>query len=147
MLLLLLWITVSQNTDIDEFRAIRAFRCDFTEGTGRRYSAKGELSVVSAPEPVRRVETHSIDYGGRSALVSSEASANAFSVSLTAGKRATSFLMTSIDGDPMLQTIFASPRPPNSPDRYFAVLSRHVTDDRGESKAEQLYGTCQATRR
>src|SRR5687768_10139938 len=147
MLFLLLWMTVVQDTNIDEFRAIRAFRCDFTERTGRGYSAKGELSVISAPELFRRVETHSIDYVGRSALVSSEASVDKFAVTLTAGKRSTSFLMTSVDGDPMLQTIFASPRPPNSADRYFAVLSRHGSYDQGESKADQLYGTCQVMRR
>jgi hypothetical protein len=147
MLLLLLWIAVSQNTDIEAFRAIRSFQCDFSERAGRGYSAQGEMSIISTPEPLRGLLTHSIDYVGRSAVASTEGVPGAVSLTLTTGKRSTSFLMTSVDGNPMLQTIFASPRPTNSPDRFFAVLSRHSSYDRGESRADQLYGICQATRR
>ena len=115
MFFLLLWITVSQTIDINKFRAIQAFRCDFAERTGRASSAQGEPSLISAPEPLKGLVTHSIDYSARSALSSTEGGPGAVAVALAIGNRSTTFLMTSVDGNPMLKTVFASPRPANAP--------------------------------
>lgn len=146
MLLLILTLLTVQSS-MEEFRAIRAFRCDFPEGVGR-ISKGGGISSPSTPEGLSGVFTHSIDYAARTALASDEKRTSAIAVAVTPGERSTSFLMVSVDGNPMLQTIFALPLGATTTDgrtKYLTALSRHVAA-KGDARADQLYGTCEAVK-
>lgn len=146
MLLLILTLLTVQSSS-EEFGAIRAFRCDFPEGVGRTAKEGGGLSNLT-PEQYMGLVTHSIDYVGRTALASGAKGTATVAVTVTAGERATSFLMVSTTGNPMLKTIFALPLARRGADgrtRYFAALSSHGIVN-GEAKAQQLYGTCEAVR-
>src|SRR3954463_7671122 len=141
-----LLIALQLATTTRDFGSIGTFRCDFTDVAGRAYSEGGDTPSAAAAAPLKGLVFDRIDYRQRRAIVFDEAGGRAGAVSVTVllAERATSFVGTSADGNPMLMTVFRAPRPhdPNLTGMYFAAMSRHASYSDGRSAATQLYGMC-----
>ncbi len=145
--MMFLLLTLQSAVPVDQFRAIQAFRCDFTDAEGRTYPQNGSGPVQREADSLNDLIFEGLDYRAGRARVGTAAT-GAVDVTLVLGERATSFLGLSVDRNPMLTTIFQSPRPRDEKpsDTYFAVMSRHTAMAIGHSDASQLYGTCRAVR-
>jgi hypothetical protein len=144
--LLLFAVLIQSPTDIQNFGAITAFRCNFGERNVRTYHSHDRSAPPQSPESLSDLVFAQIDRTSRRAIVygGSTRTGGAVAVTVITGKRVISFLATSVDGNPMLTTVFETPRPTQAKvaNSYFAVMSQHKAYSEDNSEATQLYGTC-----
>jgi hypothetical protein len=128
---------------IDDFRAIRSFRCDLTESVGRSHLAEGKTENEKS-STLTGLVFDALNYTARTARFVGNAGAE--DVTLIPGTLETTLLEVTASGNVALTTIFRAPRPARSVDTFHAVMSRHIALTSGAAVISQFYGTCKALR-
>ena len=143
---LIIALTLQAAPPKDGFLGIRTFRCDFTEAGGRSYPDDGGEPTSTGRDQLKDVVLDAIDYRANTARLVGNAGAD--TVRVIRGDRSSSFLQVSTSGDPILVTVFRTPRSRAAQlaDSYHAVISRHVALSAGGSRAVQVYGACKPLR-
>ena len=149
--LFLILITLQQKpTPIDDFRSIRAFRCDFGGGAGHVYEDGGgdtneERLITSPPymyDDARDLVFDSIDY--RALRGRSVTKTNPVTVTVIPGNRLVSFLEVTPDGVPIMTSILRTPRPLDYRvnNTYYVFRSYQLLISEQGDKSYHLDGAC-----